>query len=719
MKILRMTATFGRLDRAVLTPGPGLTLIEAPNEGGKSTWAAFLRAMLYGFPPRDRDSKGYLAEKNRYQPWSGAAIEGTLCLLWEGREITLHRGPRNWGTFSAVYTATGDPVPGLTSENCGEKLLGVSREVFERTAFVGQEQMALSPSVELERRVASLAAGGEEEVSFSQVERRLKDWQNRRRSNSRASLIPKLEGELDRIGQALTRQEELLRQIRQAQGQRETLERQSVQLQEALNVCLAYERDTRRREAKEGLEEARSRYAAAQAAAGCLPTRQALQEGQGDLHYLSAVEKELREVRETLPTVQEELAQVTVSLTTDPLFSGKTAEQAGEETREDYNEVLRLQKKGLHPLALLGLLAGCAVGAAAGWLRSLPLAVLGAALGGAVAVLLLLFLNRGKKRRAGDILAHYQAQTPEDILRRSSDYGDRVVAQRELQGRVQSLETQRKRLTGQWEDLTSALTALVRPFRSRAGGGDDFSRLLHWALSREQNLRDAQAGVEAAQRVLNALPETGEELPQRPPQGDKETLEAQLEEVRGELSRCNQTIARWEGELRTMGDPDELSARRDALSEELDRRKQEYEALGLALEGMRWADSLLRERFSPRINALGGQYLSALTGGRYPALTLNRQFQATAGDKSELTLSTGTAQQLYLAARLALCDTVLPQRETPLLLDDALGAFDDQRCALALQVLLDRSGEGQVLLFTCQSREGRLLAGENVKRLKL
>ena len=47
MKLLRLTATFGCLDHATLEFGPGLTLIEAPNGGGKSTWCAFLRTMLY------------------------------------------------------------------------------------------------------------------------------------------------------------------------------------------------------------------------------------------------------------------------------------------------------------------------------------------------------------------------------------------------------------------------------------------------------------------------------------------------------------------------------------------------------------------------------------------------------------------------------------------------------------------------------------------------
>ena len=43
MKIKSMTATYGRLEEATLVPGPGLTVITAPNEAGKSTWCAFLK----------------------------------------------------------------------------------------------------------------------------------------------------------------------------------------------------------------------------------------------------------------------------------------------------------------------------------------------------------------------------------------------------------------------------------------------------------------------------------------------------------------------------------------------------------------------------------------------------------------------------------------------------------------------------------------------------
>ena len=36
-----MTATFGKLENNTLTLMPGLNIIEAPNEWGKSTWCAF------------------------------------------------------------------------------------------------------------------------------------------------------------------------------------------------------------------------------------------------------------------------------------------------------------------------------------------------------------------------------------------------------------------------------------------------------------------------------------------------------------------------------------------------------------------------------------------------------------------------------------------------------------------------------------------------------
>ena len=63
MRIYKMTATFGKLEQDTLTLRPGLNIIEAPNEWGKSTWCAFLLAMLYGLATRAKITKTALADK--------------------------------------------------------------------------------------------------------------------------------------------------------------------------------------------------------------------------------------------------------------------------------------------------------------------------------------------------------------------------------------------------------------------------------------------------------------------------------------------------------------------------------------------------------------------------------------------------------------------------------------------------------------------------------
>ena len=63
LRILQANATYGKLNQAQLSLQPGLNVICAPNEGGKSTWSRFLLTMFYGLNTRQR---GELADKNRF-----------------------------------------------------------------------------------------------------------------------------------------------------------------------------------------------------------------------------------------------------------------------------------------------------------------------------------------------------------------------------------------------------------------------------------------------------------------------------------------------------------------------------------------------------------------------------------------------------------------------------------------------------------------------------
>ena len=172
MKIKRMTATFGCLDHQTLELEEGLNILTMANEGGKSTWCAFLRVMLYGLNTRERDKKGFLSDKTRYQPWNGGAMEGELLCTWQGKDILIRRytqGSTPMGGFEVTYADNGSRVPGLTSDNLGDVLVGVSRSVFERSAFLGQAALPVSQTPELEKRLSALVSSGEEDVSDIQV----------------------------------------------------------------------------------------------------------------------------------------------------------------------------------------------------------------------------------------------------------------------------------------------------------------------------------------------------------------------------------------------------------------------------------------------------------------------------------------------------------------------------------------------------------------------
>lgn len=198
MIIRTMQATFGCLDGARLDLREGVNSLVLPNESGKSTWTAFLTAMLYGIDTTQRASKGRLPDKLRYAPWSGKPMEGLVELEWKGREIVVQRTSargRPMGEFRAWEKATGLDVPELTGETCGKTLLGVERAVFVRSALLRGEELAVTQDQDLSRRLGALAASGGGEDSFLAADSRLKQWQNRIRYHQ-TGLLPEAEDRL-------------------------------------------------------------------------------------------------------------------------------------------------------------------------------------------------------------------------------------------------------------------------------------------------------------------------------------------------------------------------------------------------------------------------------------------------------------------------------------------------------------------------------------------
>ena len=725
MKIKTMTATFGKLQGERLTLEPGLNIITAPNEGGKSTWCAFLKAMFYGIDTRDRDRKGHLADKNRYQPWSGTPMEGEITLEWQGRDVTIRRGPRGsvpFGTFSAVYTGTEEPVPGLTADTCGQMLLGVGREVYERSAFIGQSgTLAIRTAPELEARIAALVSSGEADVSYTQVERQLKEWLNRRKVNKSVGRIPQLEGERAQLEQSVGELEQLNDELNQLEGARVQTARRRGYCAGQLDLHKAIaQRDLDVQYTQAAAQQAQAQeeldaLLAEQARFGPIPARDELKRAQGELAFLKALEPEIRLGQEELEAAQQALEEARREARDDhfPGMTGEEAVRKGEQDSAAYHAGMAKQTAARRNFMLLqaaGVVAGVAVAVLG------PLWWLGPVVYVLCAALSALAWSGGGRaaRKAERILARYGVDRVEDISALAGDYQRRVAAVDQAAQQVQIIQGGLADRQARLETSRTELFQFVHGFAPEVKELFGVSAALSRALNLGERETLARSKLEGAQRLTKALraqggrEQSGEtELPQ--PELSLEQAAQETGRLQVELERLDRALNQARGRQQALGDPAELSARLEQVEEELKRREREYQAISIAMETLQQANAQLQQRFSPQLNHAAGKLLERLTDGKYQTLSLDKELDASAAGErdvlphSALYLSKGTVDQIYLAVRLAVCDLCLP--DAPLVLDEALAAFDDERARLALELLDELSRQRQILLFSCHSRD--------------
>ena len=166
------------------------------------------------------------------------------------------------------------------------------------------------------------------------------------------------------------------------------------------------------------------------------------------------------------------------------------------------------------------------------------------------------------------------------------------------------------------------------------------------------------------------------------------------------------------GELKALGDPVVILSDLSRIEEELKVQNDTYDSLNMAYTALNEANVELQTRFSPVISKKAGEYMSVLTGGRYSDIVFDKAFNAMAKSSEEtisrsiLSLSEGTADQIYLALRLAMSTLILDGDDpAPIILDDAIVNFDSNRMRHALRLLRKMSAQRQIILFTCHDRE--------------
>ena len=671
MRILQANATYGKLNQAQLSLQSGLNVICAPNEGGKSTWSRFLLTMFYGLNTRQR---GELADKNRFQPWSGSPMQGRLELAVGEDVLTLSRRTQRadspMGVFSCTYAGTDTPVRGLDALRCGETLLGVPQSVYQRCAFIPSGSMAIDADADLERRINALISTGEEKISFSQAETRLKRQLHQRKYN-RSGAIPLLESEIASLSSAQAEVQDL--------AERETSLRQQLrQVQEAQVTLRAAQQ-----------QEAQQRIVEKQRLLQSLPDSAALQSINEQLGAVRSMGEQVQQARDAAAAQEQTIQAQLQELSRNPLHPM---------TKPELEAQLQIQPPA--PPQVAQLLISLALGLCGGgflwyeigqsqllWLCA-ACAVTALAAGNFLRLLIQRIRRQQVRRR--------ELQRQEDLRKLADSYLpmlEKLEEQRSLlQQRQQAVADSEQRLRATLADL---LTVVQK-----------------W-----------DTGVHTptdVRRFVQQMTQRREELTEEIRQAQADALHAQTPDADGSAARLQQQIAQVQGQLAALGGAEDAPQRIARKQEQLHRLQGEYDSLALALDVLRSANTTLQNRFSPELGRRAAEIFADMTGSPWSHILLDREFRLSAEAGSDPTrrsvqlLSSGTADQLYLAVRLAICEMVLPaEQNAPLILDDALLTFDDERLHKTLDYLVRLGEQRQILLFSCQSREADYLASRS------
>ncbi len=673
--------SFGKFKDGNITFSDGLNLIYGENEAGKSTLFAFLKGMLFGIEkPRGRVAKGQPYEKHK--PWdTPGAYQGAMDVEIDGKTYHVERNflttdKSLWVTESE----TGREVP-LEGEFMEHLAPEISEAGFVNTVLAPQSGAATEAALqsELSNYIANMSMAKNREVDVAGALETL------RRKEKELDGKQLLQEELTRKAQLkedLLEQEELTdvaEHLRQAQEELQQVEAQIRELAEESSAEVEAEFQARVKEYEEYCEDMvaqNRRYQSMEK----LQRRQ--QELQGALANESREDiAELRRKRAELREQQEEMRRQWEDRKTQSGWEARHAQETA---------------TGNKGLLVAGILL--AVAEVAGFVLFWPVgvvAVVGAAVCG------ILYAGSRRKALQGATALQMEAEriaaNPPEVLVELEETLEAIPGEEELSERSSLLAANE-----------AALREITEQLREMEAG----------YATEEEALTGQREELLAYFRAFASMDELNGSVIME--------LKGQLMAKSVELkSRCDLANARRDALLDTIGRANQrlesggeveqrivdTEARLEALAEERKQNDMELEALALARTTIEKLAQEIHDGFGKELNATMSQLAEQITDGAYRKVTADEKLQVKAGQKTRLVavekLSAGTAEQLQLALRMAVGQLMYKDRELPLIFDDSFAFYDDNRLRKTLELLGQE--KRQILIFTCQEREERML----------
>lgn len=656
---------FGKLTAAVFSLSTEMQVFYGENSAGKSTLQLFIKTMFYGIARRG--GREAVKERERVLPWTGGNAGGSLYLEKDGQKLVITRtfGQRPAEDRIQVFDeTTGERIPALEKENCGEQLLGMSEKMFCRTLYVGQQEIAMAgKDEELQNTMLRLMTDGTEDFFFSDAQKTLAQEHKRLKAETKR----------ERPGIIDQKNEELLalrREIYMAasMNKQRQQERQKLQAQ------------------KQALEKEEADYQA-------LSEKQRAADAARLVQSLENVKKWKEKIRQILSAPELKRLQGISSAEAEQLFALENQILALDPSARigyDKEEKFFAGKK----FWIAGFVVGCVLFLVALLVFFLGETMMGTVLGGLSLFSFVLWGIAGY--RFGDT-SKKRAEKPENI----------TAYQNLLEQREKILQKWQMKSTAEFRTAYYAYVQLQKEL-------DTCRSVCETALGKRTFLELQQQAKEAASWI-------------RPDVSADDHFEDEILRQREKCRKLRQAVldAEQKSGYEVYHDLDTgmLAGRADMLQNEIDRLQLRYQAVCLAEEKIQEVYQKFQSDYTPVLREKMQPFLERLTDGAELSLRISDEFRVRfcrdgIFHKGE-SLSCGLYDGLYLALRLALASVL---GHSFLCMDDVLANLDDRRAADMAKELMkyaDRDGI-QVILFTCHRRdmEHFMRLGSKVKNLE-
>ena len=746
--------SFGMITDMTLNFAEDVNVIVGHNEAGKSTIAAFIKYMLYGFG-NDSVEEGP-DERTRRINWDNGTAQGSMTVRVGDKRYMITRVTErvdNGGRFSykedtgIIDIETGSSAFGKVP--AGEVFFGVDRELFENTAFIGQIGDSAINEGSVKQSIENILFSGSEKINNQRAAAKV--------AVTKETLLHKAGGggaiyELKRRAEQLEERfvsaDEDNREILAKEAKLHDIKSKRKKALEHLdkltdldvcyrNVLIIQTFDELHKLEEQCAEKAEeyNSFIAANTRADFVPTDSYLTDiavcrRSVDDAYRTLIDAEDRYDREKQAAGITKESEASIERCDE--FGGETAVLA--KAKEIHKK--QLKSVALAAASALVLIAElvyqiAASGVFAGALLRILFAIPGAAALAGVGYAVYALLR--EKKQLDEIQSTFATTSLEDLVTKLT-----VISEE---------REKRDKLAHDTEDARTALEAAKANYEKAKG--ELLSVILRWGeeppttnlneflnnlemrvkdfLDEEKRILADKTEIEIAVREIRKQLADKSEIEIRgqvSPLKRKVLSEIDHESILEGINECKLKIAAQdklaeevEDELSLLKiratDPGELYAKMQENDARIDELTLQHAACEMALRAIESASDNLRLEISPRLGEYSAALMQVMTDKKYSEIDvsdgLKVSFTAPDGEKRSADfLSGGTRDLTYISLRMALIDMLYTEKP-PVCFDESFAHQDNARAKSMMKAVKKLADEGQQsFIFTCREREATI-----------